>query len=227
MQLDRSQLRDPHQRGQVLDHAVVHVPVVAVAPDPGGIEPRRAVLGAVLLVEHLALDAVRVALEGEGAIAEVGQQRRCDSRVVLDHLALGEADPGVEHLVQVGQPEGAFADPDLHRPLGRAHVDGFTNLRMPETPTCGSSLTTFRGSLSFRSPLKAPARICPARVHSANSKSPTRRGSTKWVPAGVRPVVNGESERSRGFNWPASRASMASVKPVPTLPAYLSSGPSQ
>src|SRR5215510_3807855 len=188
-----------------MDHAVVHVAVVAVAPDLGGFQPGRTVLGAVLLVEHLPFDPVRVALEGEGAIVEVGQQGGRDARVVVDHLALGEADPGIEHLVQVGQPQGAFPDADLDRALCCTHV-------------AGRSRTTCRGSLRSRRPLKAPARTWPARVHSANSNSATRRGSTKWAAPGVL-TPKGESERSSGFSRRARRASVASVKPVPTRPA--------
>src|SRR5262249_10483232 len=193
--------------------AVVHVTVVAVAPDLGGLHPGRPVFGAVLLVEHLSLDPVGEALEGEGAIAEVGQQGGCDPRVIVDHLALGEADLGIEHLVQVGQPQGAVADADLDRVLCRAHV-------------AGRSRTTWRGSFRSRRALKAPARTWPARVHSTNSNSPTSRGSTKWASPGVL-TLKGESGRSSGFSSRSSRASVASVKPVPTRPAYTKRSPSQ
>src|SRR5215207_3046501 len=42
--------------------------------------PLRRVRGALLLVEVAALDAVRVALERERAIAQVRQEHRCDAR---------------------------------------------------------------------------------------------------------------------------------------------------
>ena len=46
--------------------------------------------------------------------------------------------------------------------------------------------TTSRGDLSSRSPLNDGARITPSEVHSRNSTSATRRGSTNTVPRGNR-----------------------------------------
>ena len=63
MQLDRGEVRDPDQRRQVLDHAIVDLAVVAVAPHGRGVNPLGAMAWALLFVEVLALDTVWVALE--------------------------------------------------------------------------------------------------------------------------------------------------------------------
>ena len=63
MEFERCNLGKPHQCGQVLAEAVVHVAVVAPAPDSCRLDPRRPVLRTVLLIEELGVDAVRVALQ--------------------------------------------------------------------------------------------------------------------------------------------------------------------
>src|SRR6185503_1625712 len=63
--------------------------------------PLRPVAGAVLLEEVLALDAVREADHGQRPVAEVGDERRADPRVVVDDFTLGEAGLRIEDLVEV------------------------------------------------------------------------------------------------------------------------------
>ena len=53
--------------------------------------------------EALAVDAVGIALHDHGAIAKVGQELRCHVDVVLEQVALGEAERGPEDLVEVGE----------------------------------------------------------------------------------------------------------------------------
>ena len=57
-------------------------------------------------------DTVRPALAGDRAIPQMGQEHRCDRRVVADDVRLGGAGLRVEHLVQSRQPQRASADAD-------------------------------------------------------------------------------------------------------------------
>src|SRR5207253_9005331 len=92
---------------------------VALAPHGRGAHPVGPVLRAALLVEVRGVDPVGVALERERALAQVGEQRGRDPGVVVDHLALGEADLGIEDLVEVGELE--LVTLDLDRGRRRAH----------------------------------------------------------------------------------------------------------
>ena len=71
MQLEVREVGGPGECGQVVGQAVVDVARVVAAPDRRRLHPVRAVGRALLLVEVLALDAVRVALEGERPAVEV------------------------------------------------------------------------------------------------------------------------------------------------------------
>src|SRR5690606_40198539 len=63
--------------------------------------------GLALLVEALAVDAVRKAHDGERAPGEVGEDRVRDLGVVRDRLALGGPRLRPEDLVEVREGEGA------------------------------------------------------------------------------------------------------------------------
>ena len=105
MELERGELGHPDQGRALVAQAVVDVALVAPAPHRGGLDPVRPVRRAALLEEGACLDAVRIALQGQRPVAEVGEDRVGDPRVVVDHLALGEAALGPQHLVEVGQLE--------------------------------------------------------------------------------------------------------------------------
>jgi hypothetical protein len=60
-----------------------------------------------------------------------------------------------------------------------------------------------------------------------NSTSPTRRGSTNCASRGTLPRVKGEVLRASGWSSVVRRYNIASVKPVPTLPAQTKASPSQ
>jgi hypothetical protein len=133
------QVGGPHERGQVVDHAEVHVRAVlgrTARDDALGPYPVRPVLGTFLLVEELAFDAVRVALHRQRPALEVRQHERRHARVVVDHLALGEARLGIEDLVEVGELELLALDLDFDR---FAHI--------------ATSRTTADAGLSSRRPL--------------------------------------------------------------------------
>jgi hypothetical protein len=111
VQLEVGQVGEPDQRGEVVaDHEVDRL---AAKLDRLGAHPLGAMRGGLLLVEVPALHAVRIALERERAVAQVRQHGRRDARVVVDHLPLGEAHPGVHDLVEVRQREPAALDLDL------------------------------------------------------------------------------------------------------------------
>jgi hypothetical protein len=134
--LEIGEVRQPHDRRQVVGQAVVDLALVlarvhASRPDPVG-----PVAGALLLVEELTVDAVRIALERQVAAAQVRQQDGRDPRVVLDHLTLGETGRGIEDLVQVREREPAALDLDLHA-LGRRHSGDRTDGRGSATAPRG------------------------------------------------------------------------------------------
>src|SRR5919206_565935 len=83
------------------------------------------VVRTVLLVEELAVDAVRIALERERMVARVRKQHRCDARVVIDDLRLRESDVGVKDLVEVGE---------LHRTALDLDLDGSLFSHLPARP---------------------------------------------------------------------------------------------
>src|SRR5207244_10166220 len=56
-----------------------------------------------------------VALQRERTLAQVGEQNRRDARVVVDHLALGEAHPWIKDLVEVGELQLVTLDLDRRR----------------------------------------------------------------------------------------------------------------
>ena len=71
---------------------------------------------------------VRVALQRQRAVVQVGQQHTGDAHVVVDQVALREAGGGIEDLVEVGQPQGPALDLHLHPALAprrrhRTHVE--------------------------------------------------------------------------------------------------------
>src|ERR1700730_16931118 len=133
MKLEAGEVAEPYEGRQVLAEAVVHVAVVASAPHGRGLDPRRPVLGAVLLIEELAVDPVRIALEGKRVIARVRQDGGRDAGVIVDDLRLGESDLRVQDLLEVGELERSVLDLDLDR--------GFLShfRALPYGPACRSA----------------------------------------------------------------------------------------
>ena len=77
-------------------------------------DPVGPVVGAVLLVEELVVDAVRVADPRQRPVTQVAEHGRRDARVVVDHVPLGEARRGIHDLVEVGELELAALDVYFH-----------------------------------------------------------------------------------------------------------------
>jgi hypothetical protein len=86
---------------------------VGIGVEGDGLEPGGPVAGAALLEEPLAVHAVGQPHHREWSVLEMGEERRGHSGVVIDHLAFGEAGRGVQHLLEVGQPELASIDLDM------------------------------------------------------------------------------------------------------------------
>ena len=103
MQLKRGQVGSPDETGDVLDYAIVHPTVVAIAPDGSGCEPLGAVLRTVFFVEEHATYAVGIALESERASREMRQEQGGDTNVIVDYLALGEAGFGVKDFIDIAE----------------------------------------------------------------------------------------------------------------------------
>ena len=68
-------------------------------------QPRRETLRDMLLKKELVLDAVRIPLQRERAVFEMRQNQGGHGVVIVDHIALGVAFVGIEHLLQVGELE--------------------------------------------------------------------------------------------------------------------------
>jgi hypothetical protein len=66
-----------------------------------------------LLEEHLALDAVREALEGGRAVVEGAHDPVADRQVVLEDVPLGVTPLREDDLVRAAQPDRAAGDLDL------------------------------------------------------------------------------------------------------------------
>jgi hypothetical protein len=120
VQLEVGEVGEPHERRQVVAEAEVDRARVVAAPDRRRLHPVGPVARALLLVEVLAGDAVRVALERQRAVVQVRQDGRRDARVVVDQLPLGEAGLGIEDLVEVRERQAAVADLDVEA-LGGGH----------------------------------------------------------------------------------------------------------
>ena len=110
MDLQRRDLREPDERGEVVDQRVL-VGVVGVL-DRAALAPRSgAGVVEVLLEEHLAglvrrADAVHPALARRRAVRwRAGSATGAMRGVVGEHLGLGRAGLGVEHLVEVRERE--------------------------------------------------------------------------------------------------------------------------
>ncbi len=112
MQLDRREVCDPHQRGEIVGEKIVNGSFVTLAPHGRGLHPVRAMHGGVFFEEEFLLHAPGIALHGERPSGEMRHQIRRNADVVIDDLSLGEAGGGIEDLVKVRETELAALDFD-------------------------------------------------------------------------------------------------------------------
>ena len=122
VQFDRGQIRQPHQRGQIVSENVMHGAAVSLAPDRSGLHPVGPVLWRILLVEKFFVHAVGITLAGERAPGQMRHHRRRDADVVVDDLLLGESRRRVQHLFQIRQLEllALNLNGRIHRALQQA-----------------------------------------------------------------------------------------------------------
>lgn len=111
---ERAVLRGP-EHGRHLGGAHLVGTAPAGEGDVGGRDPVGHVLGCPLLEEVLALDSVRVALQGGGAVAQGAQDAVTDGEVVLGEVQLREAALRKEDLVRTGQTYGPAGCLEFHR----------------------------------------------------------------------------------------------------------------
>ena len=111
VQLDAAEVRDPGERCGVVDDRE-DGRVAAREGDGHLVDERRMVRRHALLVEELAVDAVREALHVEGPAAQMRQRAVGDVEVVADDVALRQPPLGEEHLVGVGDRD--VPAPDSH-----------------------------------------------------------------------------------------------------------------
>jgi hypothetical protein len=129
VQVDAPEVHHPQQRCLVLDHREVDDVAVAVI-DPARLDPRRPRRRCALHEEEGPAGAVRIALHHHRAVTDVRQQDVGDVGVVLEQIALGQAEIGPKNLPQIGDADFPFReeerrvvfvarDRDLHVGPGR------------------------------------------------------------------------------------------------------------
>ena len=123
VEIDAAEIDHPQQRRAILNHRKVDdVPrAVLDRADLNPVGPRRR---RALHEEELAGRAVRVALHHHRAIAQVRQQHVGDVGVVLQQVALGEAELRPEELAEVGEPDLLPVDRAGRRCPDRAEWSG-------------------------------------------------------------------------------------------------------
>ncbi len=107
VQLERGEVGQPDERGQLLYHA-------SLVPAPGhdglGWDPFRMMRRAALLEEPLAVRAVGCPHQRGRATLQVREHDRRDSPVIVDDVRFLEPRGGVEDLVEVRQGQRATLD---------------------------------------------------------------------------------------------------------------------
>ena len=109
VQLDAAEVRDPRERRRVVDDRE-HRRVPARELDEHLVDEVGMLRRHALLVEELALDAVREPLHVERPPAEVGERELRDADVVRDEVALRQPARGEERLVGVRDRNVVTAD---------------------------------------------------------------------------------------------------------------------
>src|SRR5689334_10614629 len=91
VQLQVSKISQPYECWKIRNDAVIHVTIVAFAPDLRRLHPLGAEGRAILFVKMHALNAIRITLQGKGPAREMGQEHRRDPDVIINDLSFGEA----------------------------------------------------------------------------------------------------------------------------------------
>ena len=109
MHLDAAEVRDPHETGRVGHDGEVGLVAARVA-DVNGLEPVRMRVRHALLVEEIAVDAVRMPLHLHRSALDVVQRVRREVGVVLDEVAFRKPARGKEDLLEVGDRDLTLSD---------------------------------------------------------------------------------------------------------------------
>src|SRR6266516_829726 len=83
----------------------MHYPIIALTQNLRRFHTLRPMRRAIFFVKEFCIHSVRIPFHGQRPIAKVRQKNRRDPDVVIDYLALGEANFRVENLVQVRNRE--------------------------------------------------------------------------------------------------------------------------
>ena len=105
---DASEVRHPHERFTIGDHAELDRLTPMRAVDWRSPDPARGMRRALLLVEEVLGDSVRIAGQRQRPAVEVGDQERSDRRVVLHEIALRIGVVGKHDLVGIGHADGSL-----------------------------------------------------------------------------------------------------------------------
>ena len=110
VQVDAAEVGDPGEAGRVRHHREVRGASAPGKPDVDGLEPVRVRVRNALLVEEVALDAVRIAEHLHRPPRDVRKQELREVDVVVDEVTLGEPALGKEDLVELGELDVVAAD---------------------------------------------------------------------------------------------------------------------
>ena len=114
VEFERCEVRGPREACPLGDQAVLNRPA-PIARASGGVDPAGPVRRTALLEERRAVHPVGEPTECHAPVAQVRQHRVGDAHVVVDDLGLRESRSGVEHLVEIGEPDAPTLDGDLDR----------------------------------------------------------------------------------------------------------------
>ena len=208
VQLDRGEVGQPHERRQVVGERVVDR--LAARGQRRRAHPVRAVRRRLLLEERLASTPSGQRVTVSARPCRCGSSTGATARVVVDHLALGEARLRVEHLVEVRQLQLAPADLGPRR-LALALERSSSAPASESRSSAGASRRSRRARRSCPRARRArPA--CPragpcrrdggcCRRSSTPRTRPRRRAAARRRRAsrgGRSPAANGESSRRSG-----------------------------
>src|SRR5207302_8209875 len=155
------------------------------------------------------IDAVRIPLQRERPVAQVGEQDLGDAQVVIDHLRLGETGLRVEHLGEVRELQLLSADPHLAR-VARAHPC----YRLP------FAAPLRRGARAVRAAASCGSRRWRRSPASASAPPPLRAAARLFASASIRLTTLPRGSSSAGsatISWPSaffSRSASTSSRQV-------------
>ncbi len=216
----RAHVRDIDERLDVVEHEVADLALGLLAPHRLEPEPLRRVDRRVFLEERLAVDAVGKAREHDRAVAQVRQQPVRDAAVVLDHVALGVAVGGPEHLVEVREIDRAWRA--RGRQLRPARPARRPRARVSASDSATPGQTHCAADLSSRTRMNVGWRSDPSGVRCLNFTCTTGPGASQTAPRSSGAAAGG-SARSSASSFGSIALKSRAPKPPPTRPAYASS----